>query len=375
LFWNNSRYASQKLDLTPKMNVTKTYLPPIENYVAYLQKIWKNGWVTNYGPMVEELEQKLKDYLDVKHLFFVSNGTIALQLAIKALSHKSEIITTPFSYVATTSSIAWEGKKVVFADIDPVTLCIDPEKIRQKITAETSAILATHIYGHPCNVDAIKEIGNEFSIPVIYDAAHAFGVRYKGKSLASYGDVSTLSFHATKLFHTVEGGAVITQNDELADKISYMMNFGHDGPEKFFGLGINGKNSEFHAAMGLCLLPEMGQIISKRQEAVHLYDALLSDLPLRRPSVQEDVEYNYGYYPVIFPTEAQLLKTRDLLHAESIFPRRYFYPSLNTLSYTDQEKMTLAEDVSSKVLCLPLFHGITPVEIEKVATIIIKAFQ
>jgi dTDP-4-amino-4,6-dideoxygalactose transaminase len=355
--------------------VTKTYLPPITEYVAYLQGIWDNGWVTNYGPLVEELEQKLKAYLGVKHLFFVSNGTVALQLAIKALAVKNEIITTPFSYVATTSSIVWEGKKVVFADIDPVTLCIDPLLIRQRITPETAAILATHIYGHPCDVEALQEIGEEFGIPVIYDAAHAFGVRYKGKSLLSYGDISTLSFHATKIFHTVEGGAVITENDELAEKISYMMNFGHDGPEKFFGLGINGKNSEFHAAMGLCLLPRMNQIIAHRKEAAHQYDALLSDLPFKKPSVQKDVEYNYGYYPVIFPTEEKLLKTRDSLNAENVFPRRYFYPSLNSLSYTDQESMLWADDISSRVLCLPLFYGITPAEIEKVASIIIKACQ
>ncbi len=357
------------------MNVTKTYLPPIEDYVAYLQKIWSSGWVTNYGPLVEELEQKLKTYFGVKHLFFVGNGTIALQLAIKALSLKGEIITTPFSYVATTSSIVWEEKKAVFADIDPVSLCIDPQKIRQKINADTSAILATHIYGHPCDVEAINAISVEFGIPVIYDAAHAFGVRYKGASLLSYGDISTLSLHATKLFHTVEGGAVITENDELAEKISYMMNFGHDGPEKFFGLGINGKNSEFHAAMGLCLLPEMKRIIAQRKERVHQYDSLLKDLPLNKPSVQNDVEYNYGYYPVIFPTETKLLEIRALLNAENIFPRRYFYPSLNTLNYTNQEKMPEAENISCRVLCLPLFYGMTSAEIEKVSSIILKAFQ
>ena len=231
--------------------VTKSFLPPIEDYIEYLKQIWDSNQLTNNGPLVKELEQKLKEYFDVKHLFFVSNGTIAEQIAIKAADLKGDIITTPFSYVATTSSIVWEGCQPVFVDIDPQTLCMNPDLIEDAITEKTTGIIPTHVYGIPCDVEKIQEIAEKHSLKVIYDAAHTFGGKYKGKSIASYGDISFLSFHATKVFHTVEGGAIITNDDELAHKISYMRNFGHNGPEDFWGVGINGNNSEFHAAMGL----------------------------------------------------------------------------------------------------------------------------
>ncbi|MBE0685043.1 MAG: DegT/DnrJ/EryC1/StrS family aminotransferase, partial [Anaerolineaceae bacterium] len=257
--------------------VTKSFLPPINEYIQYLEKIWESNQLTNHGPFVKELETKLEDYLGVKHLFFVTNGTIALQIAIKALDLHGEIITTPFSYVATTSSIVWEGCSPVFVDIEPSTLCINPDLIEDAITSETSAILTTHVYGIPSDVDKIYEIAQRHNIKVIYDAAHAFGVRFKEKSLVSYGDTSTLSFHATKLFHTVEGGAIITQDDEIANRISYMRNFGHKGQEDFWGLGINGKNSEFHAAMGLCNLNHISSIIERRKQVSEWYDDLLQD--------------------------------------------------------------------------------------------------
>jgi len=354
-------------------NVTRTYLPLLSLYNEYLQKIWSNGWVTNYGPLVQELEEKLKGYLGVRHLFFVSNGTIALQIAIKALELKGEIITTPFSYVATTSSIVWEGCNPVFADIDQETLCIDPERILEKITPRTSAILATHIYGQPCNMESIENIAKENGLKVIYDAAHAFGINYKGQSLLQHGDISTISFHATKVFHTVEGGAIITQNDKLAEKISYMMNFGHDGEENFFGLGINGKNSELHAAMGLCLLPEMKKIMDRRKELSRLYDHLLDAMPLKKPVISSGVEYNYGYYPVIFTTELKLLEAKAALNTEKIFPRRYFYPSLNKLNYVDIQSCPVADEISSRVLCLPLFYEMLDTDVQRIASIIIKA--
>jgi dTDP-4-amino-4,6-dideoxygalactose transaminase len=231
--------------------VTKPFLPPIDEYKEYIDGIYQRQWLTNNGPLVNELELKLKEHLNVSHLLYLGNGTIAIQIAIKALELKGEIITTPFSYVATTSSIAWENCKPVFVDIDKDTLNIDPSKIEAAINANTSAILATHVYGNPCDIDAIQRIANKHNLKVIYDAAHCFGTKYKGKSVFEYGDVSTTSFHATKLFHTTEGGAVITTNPELLKKMSYLRNFGHDGPEKFECVGINGKNSEFHAAMGL----------------------------------------------------------------------------------------------------------------------------
>src|SRR5690606_27065948 len=234
--------------------VTKPFLPKVEEYDKYLASIWERQWLTNNGPLVNEFELKLKEYLDVNHLLYVSNGTIALQIAIKALELSGEIITTPFSFVATTSSIVWEGCKPVFVDIDSETFNIDPRKIESAITPSTSAILATHVYGNPCDIDAIQKIADKYNLKVIYDAAHCFGTKYKGKSVFDYGDISTTSFHATKLFHSIEGGAVFTRCPELLKKMSFIRNFGHNGPSDFKELGLNGKNSEFHAAMGLCNL-------------------------------------------------------------------------------------------------------------------------
>ena len=354
------------------INVTKTFLPPLEEYTAYLAGIWERTWVTNYGPLAVELEEKLKQYLGVKHLFLVNNGTTALQIAIKALGLTGEIITTPFSYVATSSSIVWENCVPIYADIDPKTLCLDPNLIQKHITSNTKAILATHVYGHPCAVEAIAAIAQEHQLKVIYDAAHAFGVQYQKQSVLNFGDISTLSFHATKLFHTGEGGAIITNNDELAHKISYMMNFGHDGPEKFWGLGINGKNSELHAAMGLCILPKVPALIKRRQEISELYDRLFAASGLGKPLKQPDESYNYAYYPVIFPTTACLEKVLEALHAYEIFPRRYFYPALNKLPYTGHQEAKVAADISARILCLPLYHDLPNPAIEQIAGIILN---
>lgn len=335
--------------------VTKSFLPPIEDYIRYLQKIWDSNQLTNHGPLVNELEQKLKDYLGVKHLFFISNGTIALQIAIKALNLHGEIITTPFSYVATTSSIVWEGCEPVFVDIDPNTLCIDPDLIEEAITPRTTAILATHVYGIPCAVEKIRSIAEKHGIKVLYDAAHTFGGEYSGKSIVSYGDASVLSFHATKLFHTVEGGAIVTNNDEMAHRISYMRNFGHNGQEAFWGLGINGKNSEFHAAMGLCNLLHVPEIIAARKEVSSWYDELLSGSGLVRPALPEGTDYNYAYYPVLFPSEEELIQARDRLNENQIYPRRYFYPALNNLPYVDYREFSNTNKTALCVLCLPLY--------------------
>lgn len=347
--------------------VTKSYLPPMEEYMEYIKRIWESHHLTNHGPLVYELEEKLKSYLGVKHLFFVSNGTIALQIAIKTLDLHDEVITTPFSYVATTSSLVWEGCEPVFVDIDPNTLCIDPDLIEAAITARTTAILATHVYGIPCDVEKIQAIAEKYHLKVIYDAAHTFAAKYLGKSLVSYGDVSTLSFHATKLFHTVEGGAIVTESDELAHRISYLRNFGHNGQEDFWGVGVNGKNSEFHAAMGLCNLPHLEEIISARRQVCAWYDDLLAGSSLTRPTLPEGAEYNLAYYPVLFPSEELLLKAKGLLNQNAIFPRRYFYPSLNKLPYVEAVSAPVAEDVSPRVLCLPLFPEL---EFESVSNII-----
>lgn len=350
--------------------VTKSYLPPIEDYVAYLQKIWDSNQLTNNGPLVKELEQKLKEYFDVKHLFFVSNGTIAEQIAIKAAYLKGEIITTPFSYVATTSSIVWEGCQPVFVDIDPQTLCMNPDLIEDAITEKTTGIIPTHVYGIPCDVEKIQEIAEKHSLKVIYDAAHTFGGKYKGKSIASYGDISFLSFHATKVFHTVEGGAIITNDDELAHKISYMRNFGHNGPEDFWGVGINGKNSEFHAAMGLCNLPHLDEIIATRKQISEWYEDLLQGSRLTRPILPDSTQHNYAYYPVIFPSEEDLLQTRKLMNEKEIFPRRYFFPALCDLPYLSLSLAPITDDISKRVLCLPLYTDITFKDVLMITSII-----
>jgi dTDP-4-amino-4,6-dideoxygalactose transaminase len=352
------------------INVTKTYLPPLEEYVEYLQRIWTSNQLTNHGPLVQELEAKLKEFLGVKYLFFVSNGTIALQIAIKALDLRGEIITTPFSYVATTSSIVWEGCQPVFVDIDPETLNINPDLIEAAITSRTTAILAVHVYGHPCEVERIQAIAERYGLKVIYDAAHAFGVGYKGQSLLTHGDVATLSFHATKLFHTGEGGALVTDDDETAQRIAYMRNFGHRGAEAFQGLGINGKNSEFHAAMGLCILPKTPELISKRRIISEMYDNLLKACDLKRPRQSPGTVYNYAYYPILFPSEEALLFSKEKLNAVGIFPRRYFYPSLNLLPYLEYAPMNAAENAAERVLCLPLFPELSEVDIRSICTTI-----
>ena len=352
------------------INVTKAFLPPIEEYTQYLQGIWERVHLTNAGPLVLELEEKLRLELGVKHLFFVSNGTIALQIAIKALELTGEVITTPFSYVATTSAIKWEGCEPKFVDIDRSSLCIDESLIEQAINSNTSAILATHVYGNPCDVLAIQEIAERHNLPVIYDAAHAFGVKYKNQSLLNYGTVSTLSFHATKLFHTTEGGAIITNDDDIAHRIAYMRNFGHNGPEAFWGIGVNGKNSEFHAAMGLAVLPYVPAIIKQRQKLSKLYDQLLPNSVIVRPVIREGTEYNYAYYPVVMPSESSLLEIQTNLLAQDIVPRRYFYPSLSELPYANEHRMLVSEEISRRVLCLPLFYELKEEDVIKICSII-----
>lgn len=352
------------------IQITQTYLPPLKEYINYLEKIWEKGWITNRGELVNELERKLEDYLQVKHLLYVNNGTNALQIAIKALDLKGEIITTPFSYVATTSAIVWENCKPVFVDIDAQTWCIDANLIEQAITEKTCAILATHVYGNPCDVDSIQTIADKYNLKVIYDAAHCFGVQYKGQSILNYGDISIISFHATKIFHTAEGGGIICKDKDIFDKLFYMHNHGHHGQEDYFGLGINGKNSELHAAMGLCVLPKVGELIARNQEISVLYDVLLEKLPLQRPKMNQLTKPNYAYYPMLFQSEKILLQVKSNLNEVNIFPRRYFYPALNTLNYVQHKDMPIAQSIAERVLCLPLYDGLTQMQIENITAII-----
>jgi len=352
--------------------VTKPFLPPQDEYNKYLAGIWQRNWLTNNGPLVNDLELKLKEYLSVDHLLYLTNGTVAIQIAIKALGLKGEIITTPFSYVATTSSIVWEGCTPVFVDIDAKSLNIDPAKIEAAITPNTSAILATHVYGNPCAIDSIEEIAKRHNLKVIYDAAHAFGTTFKGKSVFEFGDVSTTSFHATKLFHTVEGGAVITKDPELLKTMAFMRNFGHDGPERFSELGINGKNSEFHAAMGLVNLSHIESILASRKEQSLYYDAVLKGLKCQKPVIHQLAKFNYAYYAIVLPSEEITLRVMDELNRHWIYPRRYFYPSLDALPYVAEQDLPMTKAISKTVLCLPLYHTLAKEEIDMVARVLLR---
>lgn len=352
--------------------VTKPFLPPKEDFDELVAGVWRRNWLTNEGPLSSKLELDLKNYLGLDHLLFVANGTIALQLAIRALGLTGEVITTPFSYVATTSSLVWEGCQPVFADIDPVTLNIDPATIEALITPKTSGILATHVFGHACDVEAIKDIADRHGLKVIYDGAHAFGVDYKGKSIFSYGDVSTCSFHATKLFHTVEGGAVVTKDPELLRRMSLFRSFGHTSSTSFEGVGINGKNSEFHAAMGLANLHYVPRIIEQRKKLSELYDKMLKGCTIERRVRNNAATYNYAYYPIVLSSELELLRIVDALNRAEVYPRRYFFPSLSKLDYVENRSTPVSDDIALRVLCLPLYHELSPEEVELVCRLILR---
>jgi len=359
--------------LYPKIkmiNVTKTFFPPIDEYTEQLKRIWENQWLTNRGQLVLELEDKLKTQLNVSNIILMNNGTIPLQIAMKLLGNGGEIITTPFSYVATTAAIVWENCTPVFVDIHPEYLTIDETKIEAAITPKTTAILATHVFGNPCNLEAIEMIAQKHQLKVIYDAAHAFGVTYKDKSIFDYGDVSTCSFHATKLFHTGEGGAIFCEDKALAHQIFYSHTFGHLGPIDYYGVGINGKISELQAAMGLTVLPYVSEIVKGRKAVVDYYNAHLDFSKLQALTIRENTQWNYSYYPVIFETEAQLLAVQNVLNANAIYPRRYFYPSLNTIEYTKGSSMPISESIAQRVLCLPLYKELSRTEAEKIVTLV-----
>lgn len=357
------------------INVTKPFLPPISEYEGYIKGIWSREWLTNNGPLVNELELKLKKRLGLEHFLFLGNGTVALQIAIQALNLKGEILTTPFSYVATTSSIVWQGCSPVMVDICPDSLNIDPDKLEASITEKTTGILATHVYGNPCEVAKIQVIADKHGLKVIYDAAHAFGTKLHGKSLFSYGDVATTSFHATKLFHTVEGGGVVAKDAAVLKRMAEMRNFGHVTPTEFLEVGINGKNSEFHAAMGLCNLKHIDEILRIRKMLCYHYDGNLSGSGLRRPRIANSTDYNHAYYPVIFESEAALVSAVDLLTLNNIVPRRYFYPSLSKLPYVAAQSAPIAEDLAKRVLCLPLYHSLSVEEVDMVARLLRRALK
>jgi len=360
-----------------KINVTEPYLPPFEEYVEYLKGIWERNWLTNQGPLVQELEQKLQAYHQLTMpVHCVANGSLGLQIALKALGVKGEIITTPFSYVATTACPLWEGCTVKFADIEPDTLTIDPKAVEAVITPKTEAILATHVFGNPCDCEALEAIAKKHGLALIFDAAHAFGVTYKGKSILEYGDASMVSLHATKLMHAVEGGFMVAKDSAVSEKMEWMRRFGHQGPEEFHGVGTNAKLSEFHAAMGLCNLNHVDEIFGKRKAICEIYDQALpshksSAINHQLSSIvhRKGASRNYAYYPVLFQSERELLDAIVRFEANGIYPRRYFYPSLNRLTESfkmQPREFALSENAASRILCLPLSASIDAVGVERV---------
>jgi dTDP-4-amino-4,6-dideoxygalactose transaminase len=352
------------------INVTKTYLPDKNKFLSFVDKIYASGWVTNNGPLVRELEARLTDYLGIKNLVLVANGTIALEIAFRLLELQGEVITTPFSFVATTSSLVSNGLQPVFADIDPAAFNLDPKNIENKISERTRAILPVHVFGNACDVEEIERVANKHNLRVIYDAAHAFGVNYKGNSLLSYGDVSTLSFHATKLFHTIEGGALVINDDALVQEARFLINFGIDGPDSVKALGTNAKMNEFEAAMGLCVLDDMDRILEQRKVVHELYTKSLSDY-VQLQVMNSACTRNYSYFPVLFTDEEQALTIQRALNDQGINPRRYFHPSLDTLPYIKgSETMPISRDISNRILALPLYSDLQEMEQMKIIKII-----
>lgn len=354
------------------INVTKTFFPPIADYQKQVQRIWDNQWLTNRGALLLELEEKLTEYLALQQtkMIVMNNGTIPIQIALKLLAKGGEVITTPFSYVATTAAIVWENCTPVFVDIHPDYLTIDETKIEAAITDKTTCILATHVFGNPCNIEAIEAIANKHKLKVIYDAAHCFGVTYKGKSIFEYGDISTCSFHATKLFHTGEGGALFTKDPGLFHKCFYSHTFGHLGPLDYHGVGINGKISELQAAMGLTVLPNMDLIINERKKVVDYYNNNLNFAKIRSFRLLENTIWSYSYYPVIFESEDILIQVQQILNSKDIYPRRYFYPSLNKIEYVNGEFMPVSESIAERIMCLPLYVGLTDKDLYEIVNLI-----
>lgn len=351
--------------------VTQPSLAPLSECTEYLEKVWASGVLTHNGPLVRQLEADLRAKLNLRHCTIVLNGTIALQMAIKALDLKGEIITTPFTWVATVSAIKWEGCEPVFCDINPDTLNIDEEKIEALITDRTVAIMPVHVFGTACNIEKIEQIAKKYNLKVIYDAAHAVGTTYKGKSILEYGDISATSLHATKLFNTGEGGACITNSEELDKRLQRIRFFGHNDAKDIVEDGFNGKMTEIHAALGLANLKYFDEVLEDRKMKYSRYKDLLKGLAgIRFQKIKED-ETNYSYFPVTFESEERLLSVEKALNKNNIFPRRYFYPSVNTyIKIVNYQPTPVSEDISKRILCLPLYYSLSFDEINIIAQIV-----
>lgn len=374
------------------ITVTSPLLPPLEEFIPYLQQIWDSKWITNNGHFHQELENALAEYLGVEYISVFTNGTLPLITALQALRIQGEVITTPYSFVATTHAIWWNGLKPVFVDIDPVTGCIDPNKIEAAITPRTCAIMPVPVYGTPCDVDRIDVIAKKYNLKVIYDAAHAFGVSYKGKSVLEYGDISTLSFHATKTYNTIEGGALVCHSAEMKKQIDYLKNFGFAGETEVVGPGINSKMDEIRAAYGLLNLKHVDAAIARRKEVAKMYVETLQDVKgigLYQPIVESfaynlsplTTKLNYSYFP-IFVNDEEYGMTRDELYeklkANNVFGRRYFYPLITTFSpycvypSAASDNLQVAVQWADTVICLPMHHNLSIDDIKRAIDCILK---
>jgi len=356
--------------------VSEPFLPDLAELVVQLRRAWDAGTLTNHGLLARELEQALRARLSSPGLSLVANGTLALHLALHAMDIQGEVITTPFSFAATVTSVLWERCTPVFADIDPATLNLDPIAVRGAVTSRTRAILATHVYGNPCDVVAFERLGAEVGCPVIYDAAHAFDVRVGDRSILSFGDASAMSFHATKVFHTAEGGAVSVRDEERRGRVERLRNFGQSAPGVFAELGTNAKLSELHAAVGLVVLAHMNETRARRAATAARYDAALGgDSPtLRRPAWHPEASRNYAYYPLLLQDEARTLATIAALAEHGYQARRYFYPALHTLPYAGPSRpCPVALDAARRVLCLPLHASVGDDAAEKIAALVLEA--
>ena len=354
--------------------VNKPYFPDLGKYQRYIEGIYDRAWLTNNGPMVEELKGRLEDYLGVKNLLPVANGTLALQLAYKALDITGNAVTTPFTFVATASSLKWEGISPRFADINPHTLNLCPEKTEALINTETSAIVPVHVYGNPCAVDNFEKLAQKHNLKIVYDAAHAFGIKRNGNSILNYGDAATLSFHATKVFHTVEGGAIVFKDNAAYERAVKMINFGIDTSDgSIVDYGINAKMSEVHAAMGLAMLDNMDEIIDRRCELHARYLKRLEGI-VQIPEWDEESSQNGAYMPVIFDNEETCTLVFEKLKENHIFARKYFSPSLNEVVALSQECFItpVSKKISKKILCLPLYHDLSNDEVDVVTNSLIK---
>jgi len=353
--------------------VTQPSLPPLHEYMKLLEEAWETGILTHNGPLVQKLEKDLCTELGLTNFIAVTNGTIAIQMAIRALELRGEIITTPFTWVATVSAIKWEGCTPVFCDIQPDTLNIDPEKIESLITDKTVAIMPVHVFGNPCDVKAIDHIAKKHKLKVIYDAAHAIGSSYNGKSLLSFGDISATSLHSTKLLNTAEGGGCITNNQGLHEKLKRIRFFGHNDEKEIVEDGFNGKMTEVHAALGLANLKYHDDVLIDRKNKYEIYRTGLSGNKNFSFQALVNGEANYSYFPIIFDSEELLLTVEHALNKEQIYPRRYFYPSVNTLNHiVPYASLPISEDISKRVLSLPLYWKLGLDDVHGIITIITK---